>query len=308
MEITEVIEEGVIFKFLTNPAEIIEENGKVKELRLQIMELGEPDASGRRRPVPVEGKFETIQVDSVISAIGQVCDPAGLEGVSLGAKGTITADPDTCLTNLEGVFAAGDATNRGASIAIDAIAEANQAADAYLRKLPMAVPRPYYSRREVTAEMLADRKKERRAIMSVKAPEVRCHNFESVINGFTQEQARREAGRCLECGCHDYKDCKLIRYANQMPIHPERLSGSKHPSFTEQKLISIERDQGKCILCNLCVRTCSEKAHKGLLGLVHRGFDTVIRPEFEGAEAVSACKDCHQCTDACPTGALKLLS
>lgn len=61
IEIEEAIEEGVNFKFLTNPAEIIGKNGKVKEIKLQIMELGEPDASGRRKPVPVEGKFETLE-------------------------------------------------------------------------------------------------------------------------------------------------------------------------------------------------------------------------------------------------------
>ena len=71
LEIEEALEEGVNFKWLTNPAEIIGENGKVTQIKLQVMELGEPDASGRRSPVPVEGKFEILDVDTVISAIGQ---------------------------------------------------------------------------------------------------------------------------------------------------------------------------------------------------------------------------------------------
>ncbi len=310
IEIEEAIEEGVKFLFLTNPDEIIGENGKVKSIKLQIMELGEPDSSGRRKPVPVEGEFKTLEVDTVISAIGQKYAPAGLEEISTTNWGTISADETTCLTNLDGVFAAGDATNNGASIAIDAIAEANAAAkaiNAYLLGLPMDFPKPYYSQRNVTAEMLADREKKARAIMSVKDPAARSKCFDAVINGFTEEQAREEAKRCLECGCHDFKDCKLIRYANLDPISPERMAGKIHESFKETKLVSIERDQGKCILCNLCVRTCKEEAQKGILGLVGRGFKTVIKPEFDNPETISCCKDCLKCADICPTGALKIL-
>ena len=62
--------------------------------------------------------------------------------------------------------------------------------------------------------------------MSCKDPAVRRGNFDAVINGFTDEQARSEAKRCLECGCHDFEDCKLIRYTNQEPVNPERLFGS----------------------------------------------------------------------------------
>jgi len=310
IEIEEAIEEGVEFLFLTNPDEIIGENGKVKAVKLQIMELGEPDASGRRKPVPVEGAFKTLEVDTVISAIGQKYASAGLEEIGTTGWGTIEADETTCLTNIEGVFAAGDATNNGASIAIDAIAEANIAAraiNAYLLGMPMDFPKPYYSERNVTAEMLADREKKPRAVMSVKDPEYRKHNFEAVLNGFTEEQARGEAKRCLECGCHDFKDCRLIHYANFDPIEPSRLAGEKHSCFKETRLVSIERDQGKCILCNLCVRTCKEVAGESILGLVGRGFKTVIKPEFEGTDRVAVCKDCRKCAEICPTGALKIL-
>ena len=86
LEIDEAEEEGVIYKFLTNPAEIIGADGKVSAVKLQVMELGEPDASGRRSPVPVEGKFEILQVDSVIMAIGQQTDVNGLDGLELTRK------------------------------------------------------------------------------------------------------------------------------------------------------------------------------------------------------------------------------
>ncbi len=310
IEIEEAIEEGVEFLFLTNPDEIIGENGKVKAVKLQIMELGEPDASGRRKPVPVEGAFKTLDVDTVISAIGQKYAPAGLEDIGTTGWGTIQADETTCLTNLEGVFAAGDATNNGASIAIDAIAEANIAAraiNAYLLGMPMDFRKPYYSERNVTSEMLADREKKPRAVMSVKAPEYRKGNFEAILNGFTEEQARNEAKRCLECGCHDFKDCRLIHYANLDPIEPARLAGEKHSCFKETRLVSIERDQGKCMLCNMCVRTCKEVAGESILGLVGRGFKTVIKPEFEGSDRIAVCKDCRKCAEVCPTGALKIL-
>ena len=92
-----------------------------------------------------------------------------------------------------------------------------------------------------------------------------------------------------------------------MPVSPDRLAGQKHEYFKENRLVTIERDQGKCILCNLCVRTCKEEANQGILGLVGRGFKTVIKPEFENPETVAVCKDCRKCADICPTGALKIL-
>ena len=310
LEIEEALEEGVEFKWLTNPAEIIGKDGKVAQIKLQVMELGEPDASGRRSPVPVEGKFEILDVDTVISAIGQRCALEGFEALTQTRKGTIEASENNGATNLEGVFAVGDATNRGPSIAVRAIGEADDAAtaiDAYLSGKCTIVPTPYYSKKNVTAEDFADREKIARAEMSCKDPAIRKGNFDAVINGFTDEQARNEAKRCLECGCHDYEDCKLIRYTNMQEVNPGRLAGNKHQCFTEQRLLTIERDQGKCILCNLCVRTCREEVGKGLLGLVGRGFKTVIKPEFEGTDAVAFCKDCHKCADLCPTGALKIL-
>ena len=310
LEIEEALEEGVNFKWLTNPAEIIGENGKVTQIKLQVMELGEPDASGRRSPVPVEGKFEILDVDTVISAIGQRCSLEGFEALELTRKGTIVADEAVCTTNLEGVFAAGDATNRGPSIAVRAIGEANDAAaaiDAYLSGKALIKAEPFYSKRNAKDIDFSVYEKKARAEMSCKDPAVRRGNFDAVINGFTEEQARNEAKRCLECGCHDFDDCRLIRYANQQEIHPERFEGSKHECFKEQRLVSIERDQGKCILCNQCVRTCRENVGKGLLGLVGRGFATVIKPEFMDPAWVAGCADCHKCVDLCPTGALKIL-
>jgi len=310
IEISEAIEEGVDFRFLTNPAEIIGESGKVKTVRLQIMELGEPDSSGRRKPVPVEGKFEILEVDSVISAIGQVCDAAGFDGIELTQKGTVLMNGQNGTTNLEGVFAAGDATNKGASIAIEAIAEGNKAAaamDAYLSGMPLDFPEPVYSEREVSEKDYAHIQKTEREKMPVKPAGTRKKSFDEVINGFSEEQAIAEAKRCLECGCHDYHDCKLIRYANENRIDMRKIKGVKHNSFTERKLVSIERDMGKCMLCGLCVRVCEEKIGKGLLGFNGRGFRTAIKPEFADSIEIADCKNCLECAKICPTGALKII-
>ncbi len=310
LEIEEAIEEGVNFKWLTNPAEIIGENGKVTKIKLQVMELGEPDASGRRSPVPVEGKFEILDVDTVISAIGQRCALEGFEELTKTRKGTIEASETTGKTNVPGVYAVGDATNRGPSIAIRAIGEADEAAEAihaYLNGIDFEPCQPYYAKKDPAEIDFSRHEKKARAEMSCKDPAYRRGNFDAVINGFTDEQARAEAARCLECGCHDFNDCKLIKVANDQPIQPERLAGTKHPNFTEQRLLCIERDQGKCITCNLCVRTCEENAGKGILGLVGRGFTTVIKPEFQDPAVIADCAACLKCANVCPTGALKIL-
>jgi formate dehydrogenase major subunit len=310
VEIDEAEEEGVIYKFLCNPSEIIGENGRVKAVKLQKMMLGEPDAGGRRRPVPVEGDFETIELDTVIMAIGQKINIKGFEQLELTNRGNIAADEKSFRTSLDGVFAVGDATNRGASIAIEAIGEAQKASevvDRYLHGENVSYKKPFVVEKTVTAADLADREKCARARMPQRSPEERKRDFDEINLGFTPEQAMNEAKRCLQCGCHDYHDCKLIRYANQYDIHPERFAGDKHNCPKEQKLVCIERDQNKCILCNLCVRVCDEEVGKGVLGLVGRGFTTVIKPEFDSAETVEFCKNCRKCVDACPTGALKSL-
>ena len=308
-EIEEAIEEGVTFKFLTNPAEILGAEGKVRQVKLQVMELGEPDASGRRSPVPVEGKFEYLDVDSVIAAIGQKVDPAGFD-VELNRRGIIAADESTFRTNLEGVFAVGDATNRGADIAIAAIGEANKAADvvdSYLRGAIVPYRKPFVSKRSLTKEYFAERERIARVHIVNRPAEERRRDFAPVNAGFTAAEAMREAARCLECGCHDYNDCALVRHANRYEIHPERFAGEKRHHTSETELVTIERDQGKCILCALCVRVCDEVAHQGLLGLIGRGFTTVVKPEFRDSDAVKVCASCHKCADACPTGALKIL-
>ena len=311
IEIREAEEEGVKYLFLRAPAAVTGADGRVTGMKLQVMELQEPDERGRRRPVPVEGEFESLALDSVIVAIGQVNDAEGFSELPATRRGTIVADPRNFATEMEGVFACGDAVNDGAGIAIGAIAEANEAAravDAYLAGRVYEPVDPVVSERNVTEKDFADRKRIERVDMPHRSPEERRSDFGEVNLGLSEDSARAEAGRCLECGCHDYADCRLIRYAGLCNAGGKRFEGAKHPGFIEQRLVSIERNQHKCILCNLCVRTCEEEVKAGLLGLVGRGFETVIKPEFRDSAAVERCRECRRCVEVCPTGALKLLA
>ena len=311
IEIVEAEEEGVKFKFLCAPDEILGENGRVTGMRLQVMELGEPDERGRRKPVPVAGEFEEIQLDSVIAAIGQKNDPEGFEELPQTKRGTIAADVSNFATSIPGVFACGDTVNDGAGIAIGAIGQANEAAravDAYLNGSQYSPENPVLSERDASKIDFSDRPRIERVKMPHLSPEERRSNFKEVNLGLTPESAVAEAKRCLECGCHDYSDCRLIRYANKLRSDVRRLKGEFHPGFSETKLVCIERNQRKCIGCNLCVRVCEEKAKKGILGLVDRGFKTVIKPEFDNPQTIASCKDCRMCVEVCPTGALKFIS
>ena len=307
LEIDEAEEEGVIYKFLTNPISFNGENGKLKSVTLQVMELGEPDASGRRRPVPVEGKTEEIPLDSVILAIGQKLVQGDVSELQINDRGNIEADPDFFTTSIEGVFAIGDATNRGASIAIEAIGEADRCAkavDAYLNGQSLDTRVPYISKREESTIDYSDREKQARLNPKVLAPEVRNKNFDEVSLGFTEEEAQAEASRCLECGCREYYKCKLLNVAQRYDIDPSRFKGEMPQKYTHDENAFIERNTAKCILCGLCVRSCREVMDIHALGLMGRGFTTEPSPAFALPLDQTKCNNCGLCVQLCPTGAL----
>ena len=307
IEIQEAEEEGVVFRCLVNPIEIIAKNGKAAKLRLQKMELGAPDASGRRAPVAIDGAEETLDVDLVIMAIGQTLNAGGLDGMELTKRGTIAADENSFRTSLDGVFAVGDATNTGASIAIAAIGEAQKAAAVigrYLQGEDAPYKAPVLVERTITAADLADRPKQARINMPHRPADERKHDFKEVNLGFTKAQAEAEAARCLECGCHDYFECKLIRFANAYGAQADKAAGEKHTRLILDDHPFIERNPDKCVLCGLCARVCEEVMGVTALGLVGRGFDTTVKPALGAPLLESGCVSCGQCVAACPTGAL----
>lgn len=311
IEIQEAEEEGVQFKLLVSPIEVLGEDGKVTAIRLQKMELGEPDASGRRSPVPIEGEEEILPVDTVIAAIGQKVVPDGLDGLELTKKNTIVADIDRFTTNLSGVFAGGDGVNWGPDIAIAAIGHGKKAArsiDAYLAGEPFIYEKPFLvERKNVTAEALAHVPKQPRAKMEHLTPEERKHNFREINAGFDEVTAVTEANRCLSCGCNAVFDCKLLEYANRYKVEPEKLGGGEvHHRREQDDHPFIERNIDKCVLCGLCVRVCEEAMGVNAIGLLKRGFETSVQPSFERKLADTECISCGQCAALCPTGALSV--
>lgn len=308
LEIKESKEEGVIYKFLTNPVEIHGENGRVSGMTLQLMELGEPDASGRRRPVAVEGKTEFLPLDSVIMAIGQRLGSADFDGVvSLTDRGTISADEDTFMTDRQGVFAIGDATNKGASIAIEAIGEADRCVkivDSYLKGEAFDTSRKYISKRDEERVDVGDRAIQPRETADVLDAKIRKAGFDEVSLGLTMSQAQKEAQRCLECGCREYFKCRLLSVAQRYDIHPERFAGEMPQKYSRDENAFIERNNAKCILCGLCVRSCREVMDISAIGLLGRGFKTDISPAFALPLDQTKCTGCGLCVKLCPTGAL----
>lgn len=309
VEIDEAEEEGVIFKNLTNPIELIKDkDGKLIQVRLQKMELGEADASGRRSPKPIAGAEETIDIDNMIVAIGQAVDPKGLDGLMLTRKNGVVGDIDTFMTNLEGVFVGGDCYNDNITIAVEAIGHARKASaiiDAYLAGEKVKFIKPYVVERlDLTEDDFEDRERLCRPKMDHLHPKERRDNFQEIVSGYEPEEAIAEAKRCLECGCHDFYECKLVEFSNEYDVKPERISGDINEVDYEDGHPFIVRDPNKCIVCGLCVRVCDEVMGIGALGLVNRGFETIIKPTMERPLAESGCISCGQCISVCPTGAL----
>ncbi|MDY6863761.1 MAG: FAD-dependent oxidoreductase, partial [Thermodesulfobacteriota bacterium] len=142
-EIEAAIAEGIDIEYLTAPLEVMDENGVVRGLKCIRMELGEPDASGRRRPVPISGSEFEVVTDTIIPAIGQFSDLDFLEGIKdikISRRNTIGVDGKTLKTGARGIFAGGDCIT-GPGIAIEAVASGKKAAlsiDKYLKEESVA--------------------------------------------------------------------------------------------------------------------------------------------------------------------------
>ncbi|MCU0589009.1 MAG: FAD-dependent oxidoreductase [Syntrophobacteraceae bacterium] len=212
-EIEAAEEEGIQIELLVNPIAILTEDGKVSGVRCVRMELGEPDESGRRRPVPLAGSEFDIPCDMVIPAIGQQVNPRfleGTEGIQMTRWGTVAADPVTYQTSFPGIFAGGDLYT-GPSNAVEAVAAGQQAAisiEKYLQGEELAERRPGKPSGTNWKGIPENIVRAPRAKMPVLPVAQRIHNYNEVELGFTEEQAVAEASRCVVCGsCCECKLC-----------------------------------------------------------------------------------------------------
>jgi len=313
-EIEEAMEEGINFKFLTAPLQVLEENGKAAGLVLQGMELGEPDASGRRRPVAKEGAVTEKPFDHIIVAIGQGVFALGLAGVELTRKNTIKANPNDYSTNIPGLFAGGDAVNEGPGIAINAISHGKTAAsaiDAFLQGMPFDGKKPWIvENKDFKAADLPKVPYKKPVAATLLPANQRKQNFAPVEATLAEALAKEEASRCLECGCQAVYDCKLLSLAQQyLPDGCSDeltfLNGKKNLTSIDCSHPFILRNGDKCILCGLCIEVCKAKeTGKAALTFLNRGFDTVAAPPFGTPLAESDCVSCGSCVAICPTGAL----
>ncbi|MBP2644769.1 MAG: FAD-dependent pyridine nucleotide-disulfide oxidoreductase [Firmicutes bacterium] len=313
LEIEEAEFEGVHIAELIASDQVADKNGKVA-VTFYRMELGEMDASGRRSPVRVAGSEFVEECDYLISAIGQTQDLSFVDAdFSLKVeRNRIAVNPDLLITNIDGVFAGGDVVT-GPKTAIGAIAAGRQAAlaiDQYVRGVKMEKPATEYNHvrgklHEIDKSMFEKFPKLAKEKMPMLNKSERSRNFKEVELGFSEEQARSEAQRCLSCGCQDVKECKLREFSTKYDVEQNRLAGaiSKHPLDETHPFIT--RDQNKCIMCGRCVRICHELQGAGALGFISRGYNTIVAPSFgqEFAEE-SRCESCGQCVSSCPVGAL----
>jgi formate dehydrogenase major subunit len=317
MEIEEAEHEGVTFSYLTAPVKIERDGDKLK-LTLIKMELGEPDASGRRSPKPLAGSEYTVSATAVVGAIGQRVLPelAKELGLELARNGAIVTDPQTFQANRPGVFACGDCQT-GANIAVRAVGNGRKTAvavDQYLRGEEVKGEAVLFNSQmgpldKVSADLFKDAKKQARVKMPVISDSERKSTEKEVETGLVSSEARKEAERCLECGCDDIKDCKLREYstkygADQNYFGPPSEADSRRAYQTDSTHPKIIMQTGKCINCAACVRACAEVKGLSVLGLVNRGFATRMLAPFGESLVGTKCDGCGECVKVCPTAGI----
>jgi formate dehydrogenase major subunit len=293
--------EGVHIELLVAPVRV-ERNGGSLLLTCRRMTLGEPDASGRRRPVPLDGSDFTIACSTVIAAIGQSVDLSlpEQEGLEVTAWG-IAADERTFETNLPGVFAGGDAV-LGADLAVRAVAAGRMAA---------AAMHQFLSGQTVTGEpattgiaMRPIDDAERAAIF--RAIERRMRSFDQVESRLSDEDAVREARRCLTCGCRK-ADCCLVRsLATEYGVDVYRFAGARRRFAQDTSHPEVIYEPGKCICCDACVRIAAAAGEEPGLAMIGRGFDVAVAVPFGQPLSSGLRRVARECAEACPTGALAL--
>jgi heterodisulfide reductase subunit A len=227
-EIDDAEAEGVQIAYLTAPTQVLGKNGRAEGLMCVRMVLGDPDASGRRRPIPVPSTEHELLFDTIIVAISQSPDLASLNGhskttLTTSRYGTLEVDPETLQSSIPHVFAGGDDV-LGPSTVIASMGAGRRAAesiDKFLNGQPLeqytthmvkpAIRRGEDFRPHTYAPMYKDTPKMERTDMPKLNPEARSRKFSEVELGYSEEQAVREASRCLNCGvCVECYECERV--------------------------------------------------------------------------------------------------
>ena len=322
IEIHESKLEGVEYRFLTLPKKINKNaQGEVASVTCIKMELGEPDSSGRRRPVPVEGSDFDLKVDFILAAIGQKTDVNFIDDINahtdggelkINKWGDIDANKATLQTGIPSIFAAGDGVTGPATI-IEAIAQAKTAsvsAHQFLLGLPLQpLKKPFTSKRDNFQKQQKEAyaggfETQHREEMPTLPADARF-NFSEVELGYAGAVvAHHEAQRCLECGCVAFLDCDLQKYSSEYNAQQKSFEGEFREYQVDFRHPYIEIDNNKCILCARCVRICREVVGANALGLINRGFHTYVAPSMGEALQDTQCESCGMCISTCPTGAI----
>jgi NADPH-dependent glutamate synthase beta subunit-like oxidoreductase/coenzyme F420-reducing hydrogenase delta subunit/Pyruvate/2-oxoacid:ferredoxin oxidoreductase delta subunit len=257
-EVEQAMEEGVEILFLVTPTKIEREDGQLG-LICTRMELGEPDASGRRRPVPIKGNEFSMNFDTLITAIGQAPQVPNDFRLRIGRGSTIRVDPVTLSTNREGVFAGGDAVTGPATV-VQALATGRQVAfriDEYLQHSYPLVSKD--EKETLTGDLLPKTiemiRKLTRFEPPILSPETRVREFEPVELVYDWESAINEARRCLRCGMGAevlFQD-KCATCLTCLRICPYHV-----PYLDDSGAIQIPADQ--CQACGICVAECPANA------------------------------------------------
>ncbi len=336
-EVDEAEEEGVKLELLVAPVRIMVEGNKVAGIEMQRMELGEPDASGRRRPVPVEGSEFVIECDQVVAAIGQYPKLDGTseeQGIKRTRWRTIEVDDWTLQTADPKVFAGGDVV-LGAQTVVQAIAQGKKAAwsiDAFLRGADMKDVSRQLAELKASPFLAALSQKDDLdpriarlaeippvfidmttdvthpappAEMPRLTPDERKTNFEQIEFGLHEDVAVNAAKLCLQCHCPANGSCELQKLGIEYEVFENRFHGGEtHDYPADFRHDFVMREPNRCINCGRCVEVCRQEIGASCYDFMGRGFDAIVSTPDNLPLHMVGCISCGKCAETCPTGAI----